>query len=95
MTSEATPGVAVEPKARGAKSYRRQVSSARLTVEQSRRQNDVLRSAWRNLGGRESVIAFLNTHNDHLGGQPLELALRSDDGLLRVERLLQEITLRA
>jgi hypothetical protein len=40
------------------------------------------------------VIAFLNTHNEQLGGQPLFLALESDEGLLRVEGLLEEIVLR-
>jgi hypothetical protein len=37
------------------------------------------------------VIAFLNTHNELLGGRPLYLALESDEGLLRVEGLLGEI----
>jgi len=37
------------------------------------------------------VIAFLNSHNERLGGQPLHLALQSDEGLLRVEDLLDEI----
>jgi hypothetical protein len=39
------------------------------------------------------VIAFLNTHNEQLGGQPLHLALDSDEGLSRVEGLLGEIAL--
>jgi hypothetical protein len=43
------------------------------------------------LGEVGSVIAFLNTDNKHLGGKPLHLALDSDEGLLRVERLLGEI----
>jgi hypothetical protein len=37
------------------------------------------------------VIAFLNNHNERLDGQPLYLALESDEGLLRVEGLLGEI----
>jgi hypothetical protein len=43
------------------------------------------------LSGTGSVIAFLNTHHESLGGQPLHVAIHSDDGLLRVERLLGEI----
>jgi len=39
------------------------------------------------------VIAFLNTPNEQLGRLPLHLALESDEGLLRVEGLLEEIAL--
>jgi hypothetical protein len=55
----------------------------------------VVRLAWRSLGASDPVIAFLNTHNEHLGGQPLYLALDSDAGLLRVERLLADIGLKS
>jgi hypothetical protein len=75
-------------------SFRRRAPATRSSPEQLRRQNDVLRCAWRTLSEAESVIAFLNTHNENLGGQPLHLALHSDEGLLRVERLLGEISLR-
>ena len=61
------------------------------TPEQLRRQDAVLRCAWRNLGESGPVIAFLNSHNEHLGGQPLYVALQSDEGLLSVEALLGEI----
>ena len=74
--------------------FRRKVSATPPTKEQLRRQDSVLRCAWRSLGGSGPVIAFLNTHNEQLGGQPLFLALESDEGLLRVERLLGEIFLR-
>jgi hypothetical protein len=55
----------------------------------------VLQCAWRGLGESGPVIAFLNSHNEQLGGQPLYLALESDEGLLRVEGLLEEIVLQA
>ena len=55
----------------------------------------MLRCAWQSLGESGSVVAFLNTHNDQLGGQPLHLALESDEGLLRVEGVLEEIALKA
>jgi len=51
----------------------------------------VLQCAWRALGESGPVIAFLNTHNESLGAQPLYLALDSDEGLRRVEGLLAEI----
>jgi hypothetical protein len=41
------------------------------------------------------VIAFLNTHHESLGGQPLHIALDSEEGLLRVERLLGAMPLEA
>jgi hypothetical protein len=41
------------------------------------------------------VIAFLNAHHESLGGQPLHIALDSEEGLLRVERLLGGVALEA
>lgn len=73
------------------KRFRRKVPSTLPTPEQLRRQDALLRSAWRSLGESGRVIAFLNSHNEPLGGQPLFVALESDEGLLRVERLLGEI----
>jgi hypothetical protein len=77
------------------KPFRRKIPSKLPTREQLRRQDAVLRCAWANLGESAPVIAFLNTHNELLGGQPLLLALESDEGLLRVEGLLGEIGLKA
>ena len=37
------------------------------------------------------MIAFLNTHRKELEGRPLTLAIESDDGLARVEQLLDDI----
>jgi Protein of unknown function (DUF2384) len=82
---------AERPAAPWTKQFRRKGPSTLPTPEQLRRQEAVLRCAWRNLGGSGPVIAFLNSHNERLGGQPLHLALGSDEGLLRVERLLGEI----
>jgi hypothetical protein len=48
----------------------------------------VLRAACEHLAPRGTAIAFLNSDNQKLGGKPLQLALDSEDGLLRVERLL-------
>jgi hypothetical protein len=77
------------------KTFRRKAPSVPPTQEQLRRQGSVLRCAWQSLGESASVVAFLNTHNDRLGGQPLNLALESDDGLSRVEGVLEEIALKA
>ena len=66
-----------------------------MPAEQSRRQSDVVQSAWRHFRGAEPVIAFLNTRHDALGALPLHLAIESDEGLERVETLLQEMGLRS
>jgi hypothetical protein len=63
------------------------------TPAQSRRQSALIRSAWRHFGEAAPVIAFLNTHHALLDGQPLQLAIESDDGLTRVEQILNELTL--
>ena len=73
------------------KRFRRQGPSTLPTPDQLRRQDAVLQCAWRSLGESGLVIAFLNTHNESLGAQPLYLALASDEGLLRVEGLLGEM----
>jgi hypothetical protein len=75
------------------KRFRKSAPSARPSPEQLRRQDSVLQCAWRSLGTSGPVIAFLNTHNEQLGRLPLHLALESDEGLMRVERLLGEIAL--
>ncbi|MFL6729107.1 MAG: hypothetical protein ACJ8EZ_04160, partial [Sphingomicrobium sp.] len=72
------------------RTFRRANPGPRLTPEQKRRQSDVLRHAWHHFGEAGPVIAFLNTRHRELQGQPLQVALHSDEGLLRVDRLLAE-----
>jgi hypothetical protein len=64
------------------------------TPEKSRRQANVVQSAWRHFGEPGPVIAFLNTRHAILEGQPLQLAIESDEGLERVETLLKQMTLK-
>jgi hypothetical protein len=70
------------------RTFRRSVPIVRFTPDQSRRQNDLIRGAWESLKTKEAVIAFLNTHNDALGGEPLTLALASEEGLRFAEQEL-------
>lgn len=65
------------------------------TGEQSRRQSDVVQSAWRHFGEPGPVIAFLNTRHKALAGQPLHVAIQSDAGLERVQALLETPSLKA
>jgi len=66
-----------------------------MPLEQSRRQSQLVESAWRHFRGAEPVIAFLNTRHDALGALPLHLAIESDEGLERVETLLRQMSLKA
>ena len=63
-----------------------------MPVEQSRRQSHVVQSAWRHFGDAAPVIAFLNTRHAALDALPLHLAIESDEGLERVEKLLNQLT---
>jgi hypothetical protein len=72
--------------------FHRRSKSPLPTPEQSRRQSDVVQSAWRHFGEPGPMIAFLNSRHDALDGQPLQLAIESDEGLERVERLLEQMT---
>ena len=65
------------------------------TPDQSRRQSHIVQSAWRHFGAPGPAIAFLNTRHASLQAQPLHLAIESDEGLKRVEGLLEEMNLRA
>jgi len=84
-----------KPAARRGMTFRRNSRTALPTPEQSRRQASVVQSAWRHFGEPGPVIAFLNTRHEALEGQPLHLAIESDEGLGRVEALLKQMTLKA
>jgi len=62
------------------------------TREEARRQSAIIQSAWSHFREAAPMIAFLNNRNEALRVQPLALAIESDDGLERVERLLQDLT---
>ena len=70
------------------KPFRNRFDGPRLTPEQAERQGRASRLAFDMLREPAAVIAFLNTHDPELGGRPLDLAIASPDGLLRVERAL-------
>jgi uncharacterized protein (DUF2384 family) len=63
------------------------------TPDEARRQSHVVQSAWRHFGEPGRAVAFLNSRHEGLEGQPLHLAIESDDGLARVESLLIRMTL--
>jgi hypothetical protein len=77
------------------RTFRKASAMPHLSREQMRRQHDVLQSAWRHFGVSAPVIAFLNARNEQLQGQPLQIAVDSAEGLVRVEKLLWEMAYRA
>jgi len=81
-----------KPAARRGMAFRKNSRIALPTPEQSRRQASVVQSAWRHFGEPGPVIAFLNTPHVSLEGQPLYLAIQSDEGLALVEALLEQMT---
>lgn len=86
---------AASPRRHRSMNFRKGTRAKLPTPEQSRRQNDVVQSAWRHFGEPGPVIAFLNSRHDALEGQPLHLAIESDEGLERVENLLKQLKLEA
>ena len=68
--------------------FRTKVSSARMPADSAERQGRVTTLAWRLLGGRDEAMAFLNNHDEMLGGRPLDLAVASVEGCEAVERAI-------
>jgi hypothetical protein len=50
----------------------------------------VTQLAWEKLGGLAGAAAFLNHHDEALGGRPLDLAVASAEGLKAVEQAIAE-----
>lgn len=75
--------------------FRKRSNAPLPTPDQARRQNDLVQATWRHFGEPGPAIAFLNTRHEGLEGQPLHLAIQSDEGLERVHHLLRQMTLEA
>lgn len=71
--------------------FRNRNIASRLDPAQAERQGRVSRLAFEALHQPAAVIAFLNTHDDRLGGRPLDLALASPEGLAEVEHALSAL----
>lgn len=83
-------GAETAPKKPEFKRFRSKFNAVRLTPDQAARQGQLARSAWTALGDRDAVVAFLNTHDEALGGRPIDLAVESAEGLTAVERAMTE-----
>lgn len=62
----------------------RSTRANRLAPASAKRQFDVTRLAM-TLLGREGALQFMNDHNALLGGRPIDLAIASNDGRMRIE----------
>jgi len=69
--------------------FRNRAAAFRLSPEEAERQGRVSRLAFDTLGAAEA-IAFLNGHDDALGGRPLDLAVRSEAGIAAVAQALAD-----
>ncbi|QJU60132.1 DUF2384 domain-containing protein [Sphingomonas sp. AP4-R1] len=69
-------------------SFRKNPAVPHLTREQAARQSRVSRLAFETLRKPGTAVTFLNAHNDALEGRPIDLAIASDDGLIRVEGVI-------
>jgi uncharacterized protein (DUF2384 family) len=70
------------------KQFTNRANAPRLTPEQAERQGSASRRAVEVLGRTDEVIAFLNTHDEALGGRPIDIAVASAEGLSAVEQAL-------
>jgi uncharacterized protein (DUF2384 family) len=83
MSEPSAPVAAAEERV-PTKPFRKRFTSQRLEPERVERQGRVARLAFEALG-REAATSFLNSHDDALGGRPLDLAIASAEGLAAVE----------
>jgi uncharacterized protein (DUF2384 family) len=68
--------------------FSKRSTQPRLSPEEAARQGRVSSLAFAALRQPQAVIAYLNTHDEALGGRPIDLAIASPEGLLSVERAL-------
>ncbi|HET6534555.1 MAG TPA: hypothetical protein VFG41_00085 [Sphingomicrobium sp.] len=79
------------PGGRQTMTFRKRSRSPAQTPEQSARQSNIVQSAWRHFGEAELAIAFLNSRHDALDAHPLHLAIESDEGFERVQKVLDQL----
>lgn len=64
-------------------------NAPRLSAEQAARQGRISQLAIARLGP-QGAIAFLNGNDEKLGGRPLDLAIKSAEGLRVAEQCLED-----
>ncbi|HEY0627085.1 MAG TPA: hypothetical protein VGD10_10170 [Allosphingosinicella sp.] len=68
--------------------WKKRSSIPHLSPEEKARQGQAVRATQAALTSTDAVRGFLNTHQSLLGGRPLDVAIESAGGLVRVEQFL-------
>ena len=69
------------------KMFQSKFTAVRLSADALERQSGITLLAW-NVLGPDAAIAFLNSHDEALGGRPLDMAIASSEGFDKVEQVL-------
>ncbi|MCW3848738.1 hypothetical protein OF829_15990 [Sphingomonas sp. LB-2] len=88
MTEETAAVAEATPEKPGYKRFRRPFSAVRLDPAAAARQGKAASLAYERFKDFAAVKLFLNTHDDTLGGRPIDLAVASAEGLSSVEAFL-------
>lgn len=92
MSEEPAPAAEAAPDAAPAKPeykrFRKRFDTVRLSPEAAARQGRAATLAFEKFRDSAAVVAFLNTHDDALGGRPIDLAVESAEGLKAIEAAL-------
>jgi uncharacterized protein (DUF2384 family) len=70
------------------KRFRKRFDTVRLSPDAAARQGKAATLAFEKFRDSAKVKDFLNTHDDALGGRPIDLAVESDAGLAAIKALL-------
>lgn len=81
----ATPAPDEKPKVNR---FRKRYDTVRLSPDAAQRQGKAATLAWESFRDSEAAKQFLNTHDDALGGRPIDLAVASPEGLEAVAQFL-------
>ena len=65
--------------------FRKSYTKSSLPADAVARQGQITRIAWEKLREPGEAIAWLNAHDDTLGGRPIDLATASVEGFAAVE----------
>ena len=91
MSDEQTPDASAPSARPQRRQFRKPFNAVRIAPEAAARQGRAATVAWSRFGNRDEAVAFLNAHDEGLGGRPIDIAVESDEGLQRVETLLASV----
>ena len=68
--------------------FKKRFAGPRLSPEEAKRQGKAATLAWEKLKAPGAAVAFLNSHDEVLGGRPIDIAVASDAGLTAVQEAI-------